>query len=168
MRILCGILSAIACVWLVFLILAARASELAFDFPWMTFFGGTALVLLWLAAGQPSSFTADTPGERPRWRRRFQGGMRIAGGLFGGLCGAQAALFSGTIAWNAVTAARAGSATGIYLSDVLAGLPVIVMWQLPEALAAWVLLRFAFTGRPLPPPARTFALEMQAPAPPAG
>jgi len=57
---------------------------------------------------------------------------------------------------------------GIYLSDVLEGLPVIVMWQLPVALAAWVLLRFAFTARPLPPPARAFALEMQTPAPPAG
>ena len=168
MRILCGILSAFACVWLVFPILAAGASDWAFACVWMAFFGGTALVLLWLAAGQPSSFTAATPGERPRWQRRFQVVMRIAAGTFGGLCGVQFALFSGTIAWNAMTAARAGSTTGIYLSEVLAYLPVIMMWQLPEALAAWVLLRFAFTARPLPPPARAFAPATQASAPSAG
>lgn len=163
MRILCGVLTAFTGLMLLFLIFASGRDAAVLSGV-MTFYGGTAVALLWLAAGQPLTFIAGATTELKTWQRRFRGGMRIAAGVFGVPLALQLIAIATDLAWKAISAARTGTLGDGDLSVVLQSVPYVVLWWVPQGLTAWVLLRFAFRGRPLPPtkPALTAA------TPPAG
>jgi hypothetical protein len=65
-----------------------------------------------------------------------------------------------------MSAARTGTSGSGDFSMALEYLPLIALWWVPQGLAAWVLLRFAFRGRPLPPitPALTAAAPSAGPS----
>ena len=150
MRILCGVLTGFVCLMLLFFIFASGNDVAALSVV-MTFYGGVALVLLWLAGGQPFSFTNAAATEPKTRQRRFRGVMRIAAGVLGVPLAGQIIVIVGDFAWRAVPAARTGTPGSGDFSMALDYLPLIALWWVPQGLAAWVLLRFAFRGRPLPP-----------------
>jgi hypothetical protein len=165
MRIICGVLAAFASFVLVFLI-AGAGREWPFFLIFMTFFGGAALVLLWLAAGQPLTFAAAATTELKTWQRRFRRGMRIAAGVFGVPLAVQLIAVVSDLPWKAISSARTGATGSGALSMALEYLPSLAVWWVPQGLTAWVLLRFAFRGRPLPPikPALTPATPSAGPS----
>jgi hypothetical protein len=158
MRILCGVLTAFMSFMVLF-------SVFGVGFVFTGLYGGSALVLLWLAGGQPSSFTTTSTGELATRERRLGRGMRIGAGVLGVPLGIHTALLGVSFALSVLTDVHSVKSGSSDLSDAIESIVFVSVWWVLQALSVWVLLRFAFKGRPLPPMRR--ALAAHNPSPPA-
>ena len=149
MRILYGLLAGLGLANALLVVLAGGAIALAgpYGIGWMV----APAVLLWMAAGQPTTWAVPRKPELSDHERHFRGAVRITSGVLGVACGVPAAQF--LIALG-MSLPGASISSPMYTAFLL-GMSVL---SLSAVVAAAVLLRFAFTGRPLPSPRRVKSL----------